>query len=194
MDFHLINLDCPACGSAMTAGPHDIIFLCGHCGSGAVLGEKGLDVVESAALLPVPGRHATLWRPGWLIEADVSVHERRTMGGRATPGWSQPRTFVIPAFFLSLEDMTPLALALSSATGTPREVPRKPCQGGTLALEDALIFIRYLVVGAEVSRPDDLASLTVEITPTKHRIVALPFEHIEGRLRCAVTGTVVRGK
>ena len=52
MDFHLINLDCPACGSAMTAGPHDIIFLCRHCGSGAVLGDSDLELVDRPLCYP----------------------------------------------------------------------------------------------------------------------------------------------
>ncbi len=191
MSIHLINLDCPACGSAMAAGPHDIIFLCRHCGSGAVLGDTGLELVESTALLPVPGRRAMLWRPGWSIEADVLVDNRRRTGGRVTPGWSSLKKFVIPAFALDLQDLTPLALALSSAASTTGEVPKEPCHGGTLDLEDALVFIRYLIVGAEVERPDDLATVKVEISPVSHHIVALPFEKIDGRLRCAVTGTIV---
>ncbi|RLE28220.1 MAG: hypothetical protein DRJ65_00345 [Acidobacteria bacterium] len=192
MNFHLINLDCPACGSAMTAGPHDIIFLCRHCGSGAVLGDTELELVESTALLPVPGRRATLWRPGWSIEANVLVDNRRRTGGRDTPGWSSLKRFVIPAFSLDLQDLTPLALALSSAAPTTGEVPKEPCHGGTLDLEDARVFIRYLIVGAEVARPDDLATVRVEISPVSHHIVALPFERVDGRLRCAVTGTIIR--
>jgi len=191
MDFRLINLDCPACGSAMNAGPHDILYVCQHCGSGAILGETELELIESTALLPTPGHRAMLWRPGWWIEADVSVQNRRDARGRVTRGWSEKRTFVIPAFALDLPDLTLLSRELSSVSGTTGEMPREPCQGGTLALEDALIFIHYLVTGAEVERPDDLATLNVEISPVSHRIVALPFDKREGRLCCSVTGTVI---
>ncbi|MEN8164154.1 MAG: hypothetical protein ABFS37_08495 [Acidobacteriota bacterium] len=194
MDFHLINLDCPACGSAMAAGPHDILFLCSHCGSGAVLGNTELELVDSTALMPVPGRRAMVWRPGWSIEANVIVQDRRRTGGRVTPGWSGLRRFVIPAFPLALEDLTPLARALSSNAGATGEVPKEPCQGGTLDLVDALVFVRYLIVGSEVEKPDNLATLKVEISPVSQRIVALPFELADGRLRCGVTGTVVRGE
>ena len=194
MDFHLINLDCPACGSAMTAGPHDILFLCPHCGSGAVLSDTRLDVVDSTALMPAPGHRAMLWRPGWSIEVDVVVDDRRGVKGRQTPGWSGRRRFIIPAFPLALEDLTLLAGALSSAAGTTGEIPKEPCQGGTLDLVDALVFIRYLIMGTEITKPDDLASVNIEISTLNHRIVALPFEHADGRLRCAITGTVVRGK
>jgi hypothetical protein len=192
MDYRLINLDCPACGSAMSAGPHDILYVCPHCGSGAVLGDSSLELIESTALLPTPGRRAMLWRPGWSIEADVEITNRRDARGRVTPGRSERLAFVIPAFALALPDLTVLSRELSSASGTTGEVPKEPCHGGTLALEDALIFIRYLIMGAEVERPDDLATIKVEITPVSHRIVALPFEEQEGRLRCSVTGTVVR--
>lgn len=193
MDFRLINLDCTACGSAMTAGPHDILFMCPHCGSGAVLGDSGLDLVDSSALLPTPGHRASLWRPGWSIEAEILVEDRRSRG-RVTPGWSGRRQFVIPAFPLPLEDLTLLARALSSASGATGEIPKEPCHGGRLDLVDAMVFIRYLVVGEEVQKPDHLSTVKVELSPVSHRIVALPFEHLDGRLRCAVTGTMVRGE
>lgn len=192
MGFLLVNLDCPACGSAMSARPHDILFLCPHCGSGAVLGDTELELVAGAALMPVPGRRAMLWLPGWSIEADILVDDRRLTGGRATQGWSGRRRFVIPAFSLPLEDLTSLARALSSGVGATGEIPKEPCHGGTLDLEDALVFIRYLVVGSEIERPDDLAAVSVSITPVSHHIVALPFERTDGHLRCAVTGTTLR--
>ncbi len=178
----------------MTAGPNDILFLCAHCGSGAVLGDTGLDMVDSTALMPAPGRRAMLWRPGWSVEADVVVDDRRGFKGRVTPGWTGRRRFIIPAFPLALEDLSLLAGALSSAAETTGEVPKEPCQGGTLDLVDALVFIRYLIMGTEITKPDDLASVNIEISPISHRIVALPFERADGRLRCAVTGTVVRGE
>ena len=64
MDFHLINLDCPACLeiSKFTLWEHD--NLTHQSGSGAVLGNTELNLVDSPALMPVPGRRATLWRPG----------------------------------------------------------------------------------------------------------------------------------
>ena len=52
MNLHLIGLDCPACGSAMAGEPHDVLFFCSHCGSGALLDPEGLETVESTALLP----------------------------------------------------------------------------------------------------------------------------------------------
>ena len=192
MDFRLINLDCPACGSAMTAGPHDIIFLCVHCGSGAVLGNSKLEVIDSTALMPSPGHRAQVWRPGWSIEADVVVEDRLRTDGRNTAGWSARRRFIIPAFALRLKDLTQLSRALSEAIGTTGEVPKEPCLGGTMDLEDALVFIRYLIVGSEVERPDDLATVAVTISPVNHSIVALPFEESDGRLRCSISGTVVR--
>lgn len=193
MDFHLINLDCASCGSAMTAGPHDILFICAHCGSGAVLGDTGLESIDSVALMPTPGRRASLWRSGWSIEADVVVKDRRSWR-QVTPGWSGRRQFIIPAFPLPLEDLTLLSKALSSYPGANGEIPKEPCHGGTLDLVDAMVFIRFLVVGEEVQKPDNLSTVEVEITPVSQRIIALPFDTSSGRLQCAVTGTVVRSE
>ena len=188
----LIALDCPACGSAMGGGSSDVIFFCEHCGSAALLENEGLEVMESTALLPIPGRHAKVWKPAWIIEAEVSVDERVGHRGRRTQGWRGERTFVIPAFRMPLVDLVLLSRALSEAAGTVGEVPREPIRGGVLAYEDAVVLARHIVVGDEVRRPDHLASVEVEITEISHRLAAVPFEEAsDGQLRCAITGVVV---
>jgi ribosomal protein S27AE len=189
MELRLINLDCPRCGSALTAGAQDILFLCAHCGSGAVLDDNGLRIVESTALLPAPGRRARIWRPGWLIEADVTVHDRIRFKNTPTPGWAGRKTFVIPAFSLPLAECTRLADALTAAAGALTEVPREPVTGGTMPLDDAVEFCRYLVVGGEVRQRDMLASVGVQVSPVGHRLVALPFDVDGDHLSCAISGT-----
>ena len=192
MTLRLVGLDCPACGSAMRGDPHDVLFFCGHCGSGALLEEVGLTTVASTALLPAPGRHARSWKPAWVIESEVAVDERIRSDGRRTQGRHEDRTFVIPAFPLPLEDLIRLARALSGSIGTTGEVPREPIRGGTLTLEDALTLCRHIVVGDEVRRSDMLASVQVDVRPAAQRLAAIPFEEGRGGLACAVTGVAVR--
>ena len=193
MTLRLIGLDCPACGSAMRGDASDLIFFCGHCGSAALLGNDGLEPVPSSALLPAPGRHARVWKPAWVLEAAVTVASREPAGRGRSDGWRGNRTFVVPAFALPLPDLVLLARALSEAAGTVGEVPREPIRGGTLAFEDAVTLARHLVVGDEVHKPDTLASVDVTITESGHRLAATPFEDAgDGRLRCAITGVVVR--
>ena len=192
MKLHLIALDCPACGSAMSGGGNDVIFFCQHCGSAALLQPDGLEVMESTAMLPSPGHHARVWKPAWVIEAEVSVDERIRHRGRRSEGWQDERTFVVPAFRLPLVDLVTLARALSEVSGRVGEVPREPIRGGILAYEDALVLARHIVVGDEVRKPDVLASLGVEMTASTHRLAAIPFEDAGGdRLKCAMTGVVV---
>jgi hypothetical protein len=191
MTVRLIPLDCPSCGSAMRSRDGDTLFLCEHCGGGAVLGQEALEQVESTALLPTPGRRAEIWLPGWMIDAEVEVADRVRAGGRGAPGWKGPKTFVIPAFNLSLSDTIRLARALSAAAGATGQVPHEPVTGGRLKLTDALALIRHLVVGDEARRTDLLASLRVEVVEGSHRLLALPFTKAKGHLQCAVTGTVV---
>jgi hypothetical protein len=190
--LHLIGLDCPACGSAMVGDPHDVLFFCTHCGSGALLDSNGLETVESTALLPAPGRHARVWKPAWVIETDVSVNQRIRADGRETQGWQGERTFVVPAFELPLNDLVQLGRALSAAAGTVGEVPSEPIRGGVLTIEDAVILARHIVVGDEVRKPDMLASVQAEVTKKAQRLAAIPFEKVKERLRCAVTGVTVR--
>ncbi len=191
MTLQLLRLDCPSCGSAMRGEPFDILFVCDHCGAGQVLGGAGLETVECSALLPAPGRQTAVWRPGWRVEADVTVRARITAGGRQSQDARTRRTFVIPAFDLPLASLTRLARALGAAAAAAAEVPHEAVRGGILALDDALTMIRHLVIGEEVRRPDMLASVQVTIDPLARRLVALPFEQTNEGLRCAVTGVVV---
>jgi len=192
MTLRLVSLDCPSCGSALHGEGLDTIFFCDHCGDAATLDDDGLQMVESTALLPSPGRHASEWRPAWLVKAEVTVSERVRAKGRRSEGWQARRSFVIPAFAMPLDDLTRLARALSEAVGETAEVPREPIHGGTLALDDAVTLIRHILIGDEVRKSDMLASLQVEIEVVESRLVAIPFEKTKVGLRCAITGVTVR--
>ena len=191
MSLRLISLDCPSCGSAMRGEGLDTIFFCSHCGDAAVLEDEGLQTVDSTALMPAPGRRAGVWRPAWRFEVQVRVHHRVKADGRSTPDWEAKKTFVIPAFDLSLADLTRVSRAISKVSEGTRETPREPIRGGTLSIEDALTLVRHLLIGDEVRRPDLLASVTVDVEEVSRGLVALPFEEIEKGLRCAVTGVVI---
>lgn len=192
MTLKLISLDCPSCGSALRGEGLDTIFFCEHCGDAAILGENGLELVEGSALVPAPGRHADLWKPAWLIEADVTVGDRVRAGGGRSEGWQARRMFIIPAFVTPLGDLTRHARALSEKGSSTAEVPREPIHGGTLAVEDAVTLIRHILIGDEVRRSDMLASVRVDIEVVAKRLVALPFERTGDGLRCATTGVAVR--
>lgn len=192
MSLRLVDLDCPACGSAMHGEGHDTIFFCGHCGSAAVLTEEGLETVRSTALLPAPGRHVRVWKPAWRLEVDVRVTKRVQAGGRESSGWEGRRVFFIPAFDLPLDELHRLARALAGVSEATAEVPREPIHGGTLAEVDALALVRHILVGDEVRRSDLLASVDVDLELVGRGLVAIPFEQSGERLRCAVTGIELR--
>ncbi len=194
MTLRLVSLDCPSCGSALHGEGLDTIFFCDHCGDAATLEDDGLQMVESTALLPSPGRHASEWRPAWLVVAEVTISDRVRAKGRQSKGWQARRTFVIPAFATPLEDLTRIARALSEAVGETGEVPREPIRGGTLALDDAVTMIRHILIGNEVRKSDMLTSLQVDIEVVESRLVAIPFEPTNVGLRCAITGVTVRAE
>jgi hypothetical protein len=191
MNLRLISLDCPSCGSALHGEGLDTIFFCDHCGDAAILGEDGLEMVESTALVPAAGRSAAIWRPAWLIESEVTVSERVRHKGRRSDGWQERRIYVIPAFEMPLGDLTRIARALAELAGETREVPREPIHGGTLDVDDAVTLIRHLVIGDEVRKSDMLASVMVDIDVVASRLVALPFEQTKDGLRCSITGVTV---
>lgn len=191
MSLRLVDLDCPSCGSALRGEGLDTLFFCGHCGAAAVLAEERLELVDSTALLPMPGRRAELWRPAWRLDLQVRVHQRFRADGRQTEGWEGRRLFFIPAFELGLDDLTRLARALTEIAETTTEVPREPIRGGTLSAEDAVTLARHLLIGDEVRRSDLLASVIVDIDELARSLVAIPFERADRGLRCAVTGVTV---
>jgi hypothetical protein len=189
--IRLVSLDCPSCGSALRGEGLDTIFFCEHCGDAAVLEESGLVMIESLALLPKAGRSAKIWRPAWLVEADVAVRERIGHRGGRRGEWEGRRRFVIPAFAVSLVDLTRLARALSEVVEETGEVPREPIHGGTLSLDDALTLIRHIVIGDEVRKSDMLASVTVDVDVVTARLAAIPLEPVARGLRCSITGVSV---
>jgi hypothetical protein len=191
MTLRLIPLDCPTCGSAMSGDATDVVFFCSHCGTAALLGDDGLAPQRSTAFLPAPGRVARIWRPAWVVQAHVVVRDRVVAGGGPPTGWAEDRSFVVPAFELSLRDRVRLGRALTVAAPEAGEVPKEPVRGGTLRLEDAAILAKHMIVGDEIRRPDMITSLTVDIEPLDQRLAAVPFERSQRGLRCAVTGVEV---
>ena len=170
------------------------IFFCDHCGDAAILGENGLEMVESAALVPAAGRSVATWRPAWLIESEVTVSERVRHKGRRSDGWQERRIYVIPAFEMHLGDLTRIARALAELAGETREVPREPIHGGTLDVDDAVTLIRHLVIGDEVRK-----FRHVGVYHCRYRRCFEPSsrspssESTDGGLRCSITGVTVVG-
>jgi hypothetical protein len=191
MTLRLVSLDCPSCGSALHGEGLDTIFFCDHCGDAANLTEDGLEMIESSALVPSPGRSARIWRPAWLIECEITVSDRMRHRSGRRDGWSEERTFVIPAFEMPLGDLTRIARALSDTAGETGEVPREPIHGGTLAVDDAMTLIRHIVIGDEVRKSDMLASVMVDVEVHATRLVAIPFEPTKPGLKCSITGVTV---
>ncbi len=191
MTLLLVNLDCPSCGSALKGEHNDILFICTHCSTGAFIGDTGLEQINTTALLPTPGRHATSWRPAWLLETTVKIDQRWVAGSPPSGAAHYQRSFIIPAFDLPFSDLTTLTQALIRAESSVAEVPHEPIRGGTLSLADAETFIRHIVVGEEVHKSDMLISVMVDITINSHRLAALPFEKKGEQLACAVTGTKI---
>ncbi len=145
MTLRLVSLDCPSCGSAMRGEGLDTIFFCGHCGGAAVLDDEQVQTVEATALLAAPGHHAGVWRPAWRLEVQARVHHRVRSDGRVTPDSEGKKTFFIPAFSLSLPDLSRLSRALSNVSEAAREVPKEPIHGGTLSVDDALTLVRHIL-------------------------------------------------
>ena len=122
MTLFFVNLDCPSCGSALEGEHHDILFICTHCCQGAIVGDTGLELIETTALLPAAGKRVTSWRPAWLLETLVVIDQRLVAGGPPTGVARRERIFIVPAFDLPFSDLSHLTQALIRAESTLTEV------------------------------------------------------------------------
>lgn len=188
----LVPLECPSCGSGLTAGPWDVVFLCRHCGGGARLGPDGLLEVEAVALAASPGRTVTGWRPAWLLDTTVAIRDRVVAGGGRSPDRRGSRRFLVAAWDLPLADLVRLARAHAATAAGTGELMSDPIPGGRISVEDAVAVARHVVIGEEVQAPDQLTSLTVDLELERARLAAVPVEETADRCRCAVTGVGYR--
>ncbi len=195
MRARLIRLDCPRCQAQLAGDTQDRIFFCRGCAAGAVLGDSGLELIDAAALAPTSERQAELWRPLWAITADVAIEHRvdkpaDTAEHESLP-WHGSRSFQIPAFTIPIRDRTRLARALNQQERTETSLVDAPVFGGTLVRDDAIALCRHLVIGEEARKPDMLMRVSVKVTPTSWRLLALPLYRRGTRWHCAVTDQFV---
>lgn len=199
--FHLVPLDCPACGAPLAAGENDVVFYCTACRSGFrydAAAERGLAPVE-VRFVASPHRAAEGYLPFWLLPSNVEIRQRDASGavlrglvsfltGRQEDGDGGTVYFVIPAVRLPIADTVELALRYT------REFPRldqllgERLTGGVVSAEDARKLAEYLVIAAEVRKPDTLKDLDYRLTPGEPCLLGVPWVRTGERRSDALFG------
>ena len=176
--IELIPLVCLRCSTSIPAEPEEVAWVCAQCGQGMHLdqnnGLQPLEVSFSAAILP-----GKTGRPFWVTRATVSL-ARQTYGSgdrqlhESEEFWRIPRTFFVPAFTTTLENL--LDQAAGHLLKPPDLIPgpAAPFEPVTLQLEDVQAGVEFIVVAVEAGRKDRLKKLDLNLQITPPSLWILP--------------------
>lgn len=185
--FGLVPLDCPTCGAAVVAAGEDVVFYCTACRNGYRYRDREphLERLE-VGFIAAANVAASRYLPFWAIEARLEIRNRRAgrdlsgliqglFAGGATKPAGGKHEFVIPAFEADLDSIVELARRYT------RELPRlderlgERLTGGCYGVEDAQRMAHFVVIAAEVDRPDTLRTLDYDIEFGAARLLGVPF-------------------
>ena len=162
----LIALRCPTCGSALALNDDDLLIACAQCGAAIALTDEGLQPIEVRYTAGGTDQR----RPWWVFEGRVQLMRRETQSGNrreeAQQFWSQPRSFYVPAWELSLQSLKSNGLEMLKkqpqlqAGQRPAQVKLSPV---VISAEDARRMLEFLVLSLEAGRSDELKSIDFKI-------------------------------
>ena len=162
----LIPMQCLRCQQPLTAQPDEVVWVCPNCGQGQVLSdEKGLlpQIVHYAAGIPAN----MAGKPVWVAAGQVTLH-RETYHGSSeremAQFWVQPRWFFIPAYSLTLEQLSSTGVTLLKQPLPMQEVEtRSPFLPITVHPEDIRPLAEFILLAVEAERKDQLRNLTYDL-------------------------------
>ncbi len=163
----LIALRCPTCNNALAPNDDDLVIACQQCGAAIAITDDGLHPIEIR--FPT-ATTAAQYQPWWVFEGRVQINRRETQSGNrreeALKFWSQPRSFFVPAWELSLSslkqdglDMLKKQPQLQAGT-RPAQVTLSPV---VISAEDARRMLEFLVLSLEAGRDDWLKSIDFKV-------------------------------
>lgn len=161
--INLVPLLCLHCNTVLPAELDETAWVCPQCGQGMFLDEeKGLaplQVYYSTAIQP-----NAVGKPYWVVQGRVTLNRQAfkndaRSSGQSQDFWGETRSFFVPAFQCTLENM------LTQATNLLLNPP--PLQAGerarfepvTLSVKDIQPAAEFIVMATEAARPDKLKSV-----------------------------------
>jgi predicted RNA-binding Zn-ribbon protein involved in translation (DUF1610 family) len=162
----LIPMQCVRCQQAIPAQPDEVVWVCSFCGQGQVLSdEKGLlpQTVHYAAGIPAN----MAGKPVWVAAGQVTLHRETYHGNNERDMqqfWAQPRWFFIPAYNLTLEQLSTTGVNLLKQPIPLQEVEtRSPFLPITVHPEDIRPLAEFIILAVEAERSDQLRNLTYDL-------------------------------
>ncbi len=160
-------LQCLKCQAPILANVDEVAWLCPTCGQAACLDEKqpsGLSLVEIHFADGIQAGQRG--RPYWVAQGLVMV-QRETYSGnenrQALEFWQKPRTFFVPAYTCTLEQMIGQGMQLLKQPVSMLQGQVCQFDPVTLALEDVRPMAEFIIMGIEAERRDMLKSVSIQL-------------------------------
>lgn len=196
-DFKLEAIKCKNCGSGLVVEINDNVTYCGSCGSGFEIINGELQPIEiNFASTAIPGNSEVVYKPFWLMKADIEILERTAAGGfiknlfGGSSATSGSLVFYIPAFYCKLDSLKDLASAFTqkNPVASPQKYNAK-LTGFAYGKEDAKKLAEFLLISFEAEKSDTMKTFRYNITFNSFEILGIPFyKESNGKFKDAVLG------
>ena len=196
-DFKLEAIKCKNCGSGLVVEINDNVTYCGSCGSGFEIINGELQPIEiNFASTAIPGNSEVVYKPFWLMKADIEILERTAAGGfiknlfGGSSATSGSIVFYIPAFYCKLDSLKSLASAFTqkNPVASPQKYNSK-LTGFAYGKEDAKKLAEFLLISFEAEKSDTMKTFRYNITFNSFEILGIPFYKTgDGKMKDAVLG------
>jgi predicted RNA-binding Zn-ribbon protein involved in translation (DUF1610 family) len=175
----LLPLQCIKCQTAIQAEPEEVAWLCANCGQGLLLDEKQASGLAALDIYFATGiQSGQRGRPFWVAQGLVSI-QRQTYSGdegrQAQEFWKTPRTFFVPAFACSLDELIGLGMRLLKQPVTMMHAQPAAFLPVTLLLDDVRPMAEFIIMGIEAERRDMMKSAALQLSLAKPALWVLPL-------------------
>ncbi|MFN2189678.1 MAG: hypothetical protein ACK2T3_13015 [Candidatus Promineifilaceae bacterium] len=180
----LILLQCPNCSQALKPDNDDIVIACPNCHLAVHLGAAGLSITNIQYAVPTSrkGGDQSVWVPFWVFQGQIHIRKRDTQGRRSNTSdsfktWEAVRRFFVPAWDVSVHTAQDLGTKLTLRQPDLQQIsPPAPVNliPVSVADEDALKMVEFIVLAIEARRKDWLKSLDFDVEVGEPVLFALP--------------------
>lgn len=179
----LIALRCPQCQEKLAPRSNEaVVLFCGSCHTAVSLSQQGLTKLNVQYVAP-NSQTVDEWLPFWVFHGRVNIQKRETQSGnkqaqaQSQQLWQQVQRLYAPAWELPTSQARELGSQLvqsQPAFQFASQAPQANIVEATIAPEDALKLLDFIVMSIEAERQDWLRDLKFAIETDKHELWAMP--------------------
>ena len=174
----LLPLQCLKCQSSLPAEVDEVAWVCATCGQAMLLDESqptGLSPLEIHYEADV--RSGERGRPFWVAQGVVVVTRQTYRGNedrQAQEFWQKPRTFFVPAFACSLNDLVSLGMQFLHQPIAMMQGQPAPFLPVKLSPGDVRPMAEFIIMGMEAERKDMVKSVQIQLNLAPPVLWVLP--------------------